>query len=532
MPYSLRGTPHFTGRNIRLAVHILGTAAAIAFGLLLSACLTVDPRTQDDFGLKGLANGDETLGVIALICEYVDDPYSRTFLYTRLADEYQKRGQASQALRIIHRGDRVSRSTAVENRRYQLQLELANYFIAYQQLDQAHQLLKESLDQIVAIENERERGQALEAIILPCFRVRDSFNDILRVAIDNVYALNDPEFRVQLLTELGQKYQEQDSSNRANVFIQQSLAAASGILNPWARALATARIGNRFLREGDQANASAYLDLAMKEMDGVQILTLAQGDAQNLLDTVITLAESGRFTDATTALARFPESDQRNGALLAVVERYVGQKNLLPARLLVQRLLNQLAQDDPDSQKEASLATLARIAEIYIGSGYAAEAVRYVQAAFTYLSSPLIPDTSQYRARLALSLARLGRGDEAVASAGLILDDYVASQTLRQLAMELKQPLLLKEAERLARQSSYLKESALAAIAVNLWQTGSRLDSLNLLKGVQDPFTLASSLIDACALKDGNVPAVLSPEEEDLLRFLAADWYEKIPKPS
>jgi hypothetical protein len=502
-------------------------SAVVAAAFFLAGCATADPRDQADFGLKGLADGDEKLAVAALITEYVADPYSRCFLYTRLADEYQKRGQIPQALRMVRRADTLSRTKAAAPRRYQLQLELANYFIAYQRGDQARAVLKEALDQIVDLENEQERGQALEAVILACFRGKDAFNDLLRVAIDNVYAIYDPEFRVQLLTELGEKYQEQDSSNRANTFIQQSLAAASGIANPWARALADARIGSRLLREGNQEEGSAYFDLALREMAGQEILSMGSGDAQSLLNTVILLAENGRMADATTALARFPNSDQRVGAMLAVIQRYLADKNLLPARLLVQRLLNQLSQDDPDARQELSLSTLVRLAELYQSAGSPADAARYAQAAFTYLSSPLIAGTAQYRSRLAIVMARLGRGEEAVAAAGLITDSYVASQTLRQLGIELRQPLLLKEAVREAEQASYLKESALAASAVSLWQTGSRLDSLAILKRVQDPFTLASSFADALAWKDGTAESPLTMEEETALYAIAADWFRR-----
>jgi hypothetical protein len=501
----------------------------LAATLLLAGCATVDPRDQDDFGLKGLADGDEKLAVAALVAEYVGDPYSRSFLYTRLADEYQKRGQSTQALRMVQRADTLSRSKAAAPRRYQLQLELANYFISYQRNDQAHALLKDALDQIVDLEAEQERGQALEAVILACFRGKDPFNALLRVAIDNVYAIYDPEFRVQLLTELGEKYQEQDSSNRANTFIQQSLAAASGIINPWARSLADARIGSRLLREGNQEEGAAYLDRAARETAGLEILSMGSGDAQSLLNTVILLAENGRMADATAALGRFPDPGQRVSATLAVIQRYLAQKNLLPARLLVQRLLNQLAQDDPDALQEISLSTLVRLAELYLAAGYPADSARYVQAAFAYLYSPLIVGTSQYRSRLAIVMAKLGRSEEAVAAAGLITDSYVASQTLRQLGMELKLPLLLKEAVREAEQASYLRESALAAAAVGLWQSGSRLDSLAILKGVQDPFTLAASLIDAVAWKDGAAEPPLTMEEETALYAIAADWYRKQP---
>ena len=494
--------------------------------LILLSCTSIDLRNGIDFGMKGLANGDPMLAFTALVTEYVSDPYARTFLYTRLADEYEKRAQVKEALTVIRRGERVSR-TETTDKRYQVQIALAAYYTNYQQFDHAHDLLKEALNQVLAIEREDQRGQALESIILLCFKVRDVFNDILRVAIDNVYALYDPEFRVQLLTDLGQKYQEQNAGNRASVFIQQSLAAASGITNPWARSLAYAEIGSRFLNEDVQAKGRQYLDLAVSEMETVEILSLGTVDAQNILKTVIVLADNGRFSDATSAISRFPDFDQRVNATLAIVERYVKQKNLLPARLLVQRLLNQLAGEDPESEKELSLSTLVRLAEIYVSGDSPDEALRYTQAALTYLSSPLITNNSEYRSRLSLIMAKAGHWDEAIACAGLIVDAYVAGQTLRQLAPIHNQTSLLQEAEIQARQATYLKETLMSAVGVTAWQMGERSQALGLFAELEDPFTLASSLLDAISkpIEASNKP--LDEKADTSLRDIARAWYKR-----
>jgi tetratricopeptide (TPR) repeat protein len=507
---------------------LFATAALIC---LVPGCATVDPRAEADFGLKNLADGDIALGIIALVNEYVGDPYSRSFLYSRLADEYQKRGQTRQAIIAIRRAERVSRSDAARGQRHQLLVELAGYYIAYGQNDKAHQLLREALDKVLTIEKEAERGQALENIILLCFKVSDVFNDILRVAIDNVYALYDPELRVSLLSELGQKYQESNSGNRATVFIQQSLASAASIANPWSRSLAYARIGSRYIHEDNNEAGQGYLEQAVREADGVDILSLGSVDAQNILNTVIILAENGRYSDATTILNRFPSAGQRANAMLAVAERYLKQKSQLPARLLVQRLLNQLAQDDPESRQELSLATLVRLAEIYADAGLNAESARYIQAALAGLGSPQIANVSEYRARLALAMAKIKQLNNAMASVNLITDDYIASQTLRQIADSFGLPKLLLAAETQARQATYLRESAMSAVAVSWWHAGDYRRALKIFAEIKDAYTLTSALLEAVA-RHGEEPAgPMDSDTENGLRDIAKRWYDR-PVPS
>jgi hypothetical protein len=417
----------------------------------------------------------------------------------------------------------LTRKPAAAPNRYQLQIEIARLLINLGDTTSARPLLQEALDQTLTLTNEDLRGAALESIIERSFQVQDSFSDILRTAVDYIYVLQDPIKRVSHLVELGKKYQALNVRNRTDNLIQEAIAAAASITNTWAKARAFVLIARRFSAQGDSASTNLYITQALEIINSVEVLAISDDDAAILLDLIVNLADAGRLREAGASVSILPNDLFRNNAQLAIIERAINQKADLQARLLLQRLLNQLYQRDPDNKLEISLSSLLRLADIYQAVGNTAESIRYAHSAMPYLSSPNIINISAYRSRLALILARNGLLEEAIAGAGLIPDAWIGSQTLRQLAEILYQRkdiqtknransirALLIEAEQLAGQATYLRESAFADVAATSFRTGDDIRAIRILQDITDPYLLGKTLADAASARPAG--SQLSPE--------------------
>ena len=488
--------------------------------VLLGACATpIDFRDKPDFGFNGLQTGDPLLATAALAAEYVTDIYANTFLLGRIAEEYQKQNQIEFAKVVLHRAVSLTRKPAAAPNRYQLQVELARLYLNLDDAAAARPLLQEALEQTLALTNEDLRGAALESIIERAFQVQESFPDILRTAIDYIYVLQDPIQRVGHLVVIGKKYQDLNVRNRTDNLIQEAIAAAASITNTWAKARAYVLIARRFSAQNDTASANLYISQALEIINTIEVLAISDDDAEILLDLIVNLADAGRFREAGAAVSILPNEQFRINAQLAIIERAINQKADLQARLLLQRLLNQLYQQDPENKLEISLSSLLRLADIYQSAGQTAESIRYARSAMPYLSSANIINISAYRSRLALILARNGLMEEAIAGAGLIPDAWIGSQTLRQLAEILFQRkdiqtknransirALLIEAEQLAGQAAYLRESAFADVAATSFRTGDDIRAIRLLQDITDPYLLGKTLSDAASARPSGIP--------------------------
>lgn len=510
----------------------------IAAILSLGACVSVDVRKNPDFGLNGLLDADPLLAGAALSAEYVQDVYASTFLLTRIAEEYMKQNQPEHARELIRRAIVLSQKPSAAANRYQLQTELARFYIIFDEIPAARKMLQGALDQTLTLNNEVLRGSALESIIEEAFQAQDSFPNILRSAIDYVFVLQDPVQRVDELVKISRRYQDLNIRNRSNNLIQQAISAASSINNYWAKANAYVLIARRFLAENNATAANQYITQALQTINSVDVLAISSDDAKVLLDLIVNLAESGHLREANATVPLLPDNQSRTMAQLAIIERSINQKAVLQARLSVQRLLTQLSQQDPDNQNELSLSSLIRLAEIYQAASLPDESLRYARATMPYLSSPLINNISTYRSRLALVLAKNGQIEEAITGAELVPDAWLGSQTLRQIAELLffnkDEPTknrsntiraLLIEAEQLAGQASYLRESALADVAASSFRTGDDIRAIRILEDIKDNYLLGKTLVDAASGRPHGLP--FSP---DALKKLVQLWSRILAK--
>ena len=510
----------------------------LLIGLCLTACVSVDPRKSPDFGLNGLLDGDPLLAGAALSAEYVQDIYASTFLLTRNAEEYLKQNQVDHARELIKRAAILSQSPSAAPNRYQLQIELARFYISFDEMPAARQILQNALDQTLTIANEQIRSDALEAIIEQAFQAQDSFPDILRSAIDYVYVLQDPVKKVEKLVNLGKRYQDLNIRNRSNNLIQQAITAAASINNYWSRANAFVLIAQRLRAENETVTANQYIEQALQTINSVDVLAISSDDAKVLFDLIINLADDGHIREASTTIPLLPDEQLRTSAQLAIIERSIGPKADLQSRLLLQRLLTQLAQQDPENQNERSLSSLIKLSEMYQSVGQSNESLRYARSTLPYLSSPLISNISSYRSRLAIVLAKNSQFEEAMTGAELIPDAWLASQALRQIAELLfsnKTALpktrnnlirtLLIEAEQTANQASYLRESALADVAASSFRTGDDIRAIRILQDLKDNYLLGKTLVDAASGRPAGMQF-----SQDALKKLVQLWSRLLVK--
>jgi len=476
---------------------------SVGTGILsLFSCVSTSAYDAPDFGYSGLGNQDSLLSIAALNTEYIKDIYSRDFLYSRLAEEYLRSGQNQFAREVLRRGTKIARNLAAPEIRQQLLIELAKYYIRANDLGTATALLQESLDLILNIDKDAVRGPSLQALIEVCFTIPESAKDILRSAIDYVYVLDDPVLRVQLLTDLGKKYQDINIRNRANGLVQQAIAAAASITNPWSKAEALTRIAGRFKAEDDAAAFADYSSQAIQELNSVDVVAMSLGDAQSLQQTLSNLVNLGYDREVSAIAGRIPGVQIRVSAMLSLFDRYLALKSSLQARLIVQRISKDI---EDNGEPDFIVSTLVRLAESYAQAGISADATTYLGAALGYLNNSASANASQYLSRIAAVYVQLKRPAEAYKTATTITDAYVASQALLKIDggsgsdENLSKKSILDRAKDYAFRASYLKESALGAVALNQMRAGYFEEGLNILADLQDPFIVGSILVDANA---------------------------------
>lgn len=514
--------------------------ASLSALLLCGACATADLRAKPDFGAKALAGGDPFLASAALSAEYVPDIYAASYLTTRTAEEYLRQERPDLAKEMLRRAEALSRLPGAAANRYQLQTELARLYWLLDDKARAKQMLRDALDQSLALTDEAQRGQALEAIIEQAFQSPDYFSDLLQSAVDYVYVLQDPYLRVQRLASLGKKYQSLNQQNRSESLNQQAIAAAGSINNPWARARAWALIAKRYADTQDKESAERYIALALAAIDSVQVLAISNEDSEILLDVVVSLADAGHLREAGASAGALPSASMRAAALLAVIERSIRQKAELQTRLFVQRLLNTVGQADPAASADLNLSSLVRLAEIYAEAGRTDDSLRYVQACYPLFATAAAANLPAYRARLAAVQAQDGAVDDAIATADLITDNWIASQTMRQLAeFVAKRPdlpvknrsltlrTLLVYAEQMADQSSYLRDSAVADVASTAFRLGDDARGFRILDEVGNSYLAGKIYLDAAAVRPAG--AAIKPETAKRLEQLQARQSAKAP---
>jgi hypothetical protein len=493
--------------------------------LSLISCTSLTKYDAPDFGYSGLGDASSVLSLAALNAEYIKDIYSRDFLYSRLAEEYLRNGQNQLAREVLRRGTKIALSVASPEIRQQLLVELAKYYIRANDLRTATSLLGQALDLILSIDSEAQRGPSLQALIEVCFTIPESASEVLRTAIDYIYVLEDPVMRVQLLTDLGKKYQEINVRNRTNALVQQAIAAAVTISNPWSKAEAFSRIARRFKDEENEAEFTAYSTQAVTELNSVDIVAMSLGDAQSLLQTLNNLGESGYDREVSSIASRIPYIQIRIGALLALVERYLRQKSALQARLVVQRISKDV---EGNADQDLIISTLVRLAEVYQNSGSPSDALTYIDATNSYLKTAATANTSPYIARIAILYLSMNRAEDALEMVDQIGDAYIASQTLSKIvgsavisSKEAEARKLVDRAENLASQATYLRESALGAVALASFKLRFNEQALRILNQLQDPYIVGSVLVDANA---SHPAATWTAAERQELEKLRARW--------
>jgi len=486
--------------------------ALLVGSFFIFSCASSDPRSLENYGPKKLELGPPSLALSALLVEFVPDLYNSTYLYADLARAYASAGYENLAQEILRRALQKIQAGKNDYALDELRLYLAGVFLELSYDVQGAGLIQQVYNSVLLYSSDLQKGSALGEIIKLGFRFPNELTDLMQEAIDNVYILDDPTQKVDLLVDLGRKYQDINSGGSISSLLQHAIITAYGISDPLKATLAFEKIARVWETEGAGAEALKWLNQATSYLGAVDFSQIQGENNTQVQEVLLNLTHFSRFTEVNQILALLPDIDVRLSIQYAVIDAYLqqGSSGAFQARLAVQRLLNQLSSPDQLTSTlgaERAAAALVRIAESYFAAGYKTETLQYADSAGTFIDNNAFVGKNDLRSRLTVLYARTGESLRASVQLNLIDDSYTIARTgitilsaPSILGSENKGnfalgPSLFNISLSNVQSSTVMKETLLSGLINVSGEWGYFPSAEKLLLDLNDPYTLASTVL-------------------------------------
>ncbi|MFP4485170.1 MAG: hypothetical protein ACLFO1_09985 [Spirochaetaceae bacterium] len=216
---------------------------AITTAILLSlvlACAT--GRGHDGPNLRRLGGEDTVGGTAVAVAMSMEEPGRRLDALAKVATAYLDADRGDEA-RILFEFVRDHETEGVEA--HALADALTSVGRGYARLgdtENAAAVLERARRAASRISSESSRVAVLARIVEAAFLPSPTLAETLQATIQDVYIVQDFALRADFLLDLLERYRGTEVLGSVNTLIQQTLPAASSIADPWARALAFARI--------------------------------------------------------------------------------------------------------------------------------------------------------------------------------------------------------------------------------------------------------------------------------------------------
>lgn len=475
---------------------------AILLPLLIVAlvqCATGPEPVPQDVTVEG--DPDSALAVALRAAGRVDDIFTQAFLYTRIADAYNEAGLLLPAANVLERSLEISQREDVGAARAEILVQVAAQYRALDRVNRSRELLQDALSLTGTIDNESVRVVVLQQIITGAFSADEELFDVLVQALDHVYVVQDLRSRVDLLIDVARQYQESGLGQQVNTLVQQSIAAATGIANPWQKAAAYAAIARRFHVSGNESQRDLYVARSLREIQGVQVLTRSPGEAAELLSISEDLAAIGKFGEAEGVLATLEFPSIRARGLSELGSRYLALGEPEEADRVFDEAVNIIALEGTDAQFAdivseiaGRLAAESRTADALSNAEIALVLIRNVDDEFT---------RTQVLSRLAEVFVRIERLDLAVESVEQLDSRAEAATLYASLARELLAVNRLDDAVRFIRPAVTAAEEAAGNtdaiyrdIASILARLGRFDDAITIIDRISTAFAQGQALVE------------------------------------
>lgn len=454
----------------------------------------------------------------------VDDVFTQAFLYTRIADAYNEAGLPLPAVNVLERSLRISQREDVGAARAEILVQVAAEYRALDRTDRSRELLEEALALTRTIDDESTRIIVLQQIVSGAFGADEELFDVLVQTLDHVYVVEDLAARVDLLVDVARRYQESGLGQQVNTLVQQAIAAATGISNPWQKAAAYAAIARRFHVSGNESQRDLYVERSLREVQGVQVLTRSRGEAAELLTIANDFAAIGKFGEAERVLETIEFPSIRARGLSELGSHYLAMEEAEEADRVFDEAANTVALDGSDAQ---FADIVSDIANRFALASRATDALSNAEVALV-LSRDVEDEftRSQVVARVAEVFVRIDRLDLAVESVEELDSRYEAATLYASLSRELLAVNRVDDALRFIRPAVTAAEETdrntdaiYRDIASILSRLGRFDDAITLIDRVSTAFAQGQALVELgrYSLIAGGLP----PDEQERLDALA-----------
>lgn len=475
---------------------------AILLPLLILAfaqCATGPEPVPQDVTVEG--DPDSALAVALRAAGRVDDIFTQAFLYTQIANAYNDAGLLLPASNVLDRSLDIAEREDVGAARAEILVQVAGQYRALDRINRTRELLREALSLTRTIEDESVRVLVLQQIISEAFRADEELFDVLVETLDHVYVVEHLPSRVDLLVDVARQYQESGLGQQVNTLVQQAIAAATGITNPWQKAAAYSTIARRLYVAGNQTQADLYVSRSLQEIEGVQVLTRSPGEAVELLAIADDFAAIGRFEEAETVLETVEFTSIRARGLSELGSRYLAQDMPEEADRVFDEAVNIVALEGTDAQ---FADIVSEIANRFALAGRPADALSNAEVALVLVAEVDDEFTrTQVLSRLAevfVSIERLDLAVEAVEE----LDSRAEAATLyASLSRELLSVTQVDDALRFIRPALTAAEEAegntdaiYRDIASLLSQLGRFDDAITVIDRISTAFAQGQALVE------------------------------------
>lgn len=389
---------------------------ALVFVLLivvLLQCASSPEPAPEDITVDG--DPDSALAVALMAAGRVEDVFTQVYLYTRIADAYTDAGLFLQSAQVLDGAVRIARREEVGSARAEILVQIAVQYEALDRLDRARELLREALSLVRDVDDDAVRAIVLQEVVNAAFTAGEQLFDVLVEALNEIYIVQNLPSRVALLIDVARQYQESGLGQQVNTLVQQAIAAASAIGDPWQKASAYSQISRRFAVSGNEAQSELFVERTLLEVLGLEALTQSPADAAELLRIVDDFAAIERFEQAERVLATIEFPAIRSRGLGELASRYAAAGRDNDGQRMLDSAINLVASEGTDAQ---FVEVISEVAERLLTAGHEAQALNNAELAL-FIIGDVDDDFTrvQILQRLARIFVRAARLDLALTAA-------------------------------------------------------------------------------------------------------------------
>ena len=471
---------------------------------LISSCVTNPGQAllESDPPIRWEQYGPNLATLARVSSRTIPDLSSRVYALIRSAEAAYELEVYSLAMSSLSRAQFLIQRVQSPILQAELYSALARTYLAIDEPGDALLILTRAVDLVIQdlklLEAPDIRSiQVLEDIIYNLFALGPEGFDQLRRAVQRVYLIPDYGQRVLLLTQIAAQYQTLGVGQRANLLLQQAIAALDAITIPELRVRGYAAVARRFFSQQDFPEANYYASRAFTQLNNLNLSTTSTAQLDNLVQALTYLIEMDFTAEATNLLFLLPSASAQQSLLSSLARQYFATGQPFAAELILQQLVQQVSAFFGTT---TYVYGILRVVEQYREAEDELSAEFFLERLVQAIINPTDPfplDDVAYSEVLGSAL-RLGRLDLANSILSRMEDPYLSLIALDRVVTFLQnsgQELLLEwTIEQIELQVSLFEQpidDGQARLALIYTRQGKGLQALQALDSIQNPYILS-----------------------------------------